>query len=243
MTSRPVITLTTDFGAGSPYVAAMKAALLAGCPEATLVDISHAVGAHDLEAAGFVLWAGTRHFADGAVHLAVVDPGVGTERRPLAVQLGRSYWVAPDNGLLSCLLRESRQQPAAVQLQRPEGASATFEGRDLFAPAAAALAAGARLASLGQPVEDLKRLPEPTPRVLWVDAFGNLVTSLKPPVSGVKLGPVSVRRAARTYGEVGQGELFYYTGSMGFVEVGVSGGRADELLGAGPGTAIQALGS
>src|SRR5690348_7187838 len=122
----------------------MKAALLAGCPDATLVDISHGLSAHDLEAAGFVLWAATRHFGDGTVHLAVVDPGVGTERRPLAVQLGRSYWVAPDNGLLSWLLRESRMQPAAVQLRRPEGASATFEGRDLFAPAAAALAAGAR---------------------------------------------------------------------------------------------------
>ncbi len=243
MTARPVITLTTDFGAGSPYVAAMKAALLAGCPEAALVDISHGLSAQDLEAAGFVLWAGTRHFGDGAVHLAVVDPGVGTDRRPLAVQLGRSYWVAPDNGLLSCLLRESRLEPAAVELRRPEGGSATFEGRDLFAPAAAALAAGARLASLGQPVDDLRRLPEAAPRVLWVDGFGNLVTSLKPPVGGVKLGPVSVRRAARTYGEVGPGELFYYTGSMGFVEVGVNGGRADLLLAAGPGTAVQALSS
>jgi S-adenosylmethionine hydrolase len=241
VTARPVITLTTDFGAGSPYVAATKAALLAGCPDATLVDISHGVSAHDLEAASFVLWAGTRHFGEGTVHLAVVDPGVGTGRRPLAVQLGHSYWVAPDNGLLSWLLRESRLQPTAVQLRRPEGASATFEGRDLFAPAAAALAAGARLATLGQSVDDVRRLPEPAARVLWVDSFGNLITSLKPPVGGVKLGPVSVRRAARTYGEVGPGELFYYTGSMGFVEVGVNGGRADLLLAAGPGTAVQAL--
>ena len=238
-----MITLTTDFGAGSPYVAAMKAALLAGCPDATLVDIAHGLGAHDLEAAGFVLWAGTRHFRDGAVHLAVVDPGVGTERRPLAVQVGRSYWVAPDNGLLSLVLRESSAEPAAVELRRPEGAAPTFEGRDVFAPAAAALAAGARLASLGESVDGLLRLPEPSPRVLWVDAFGNLVTSLKPPLSGVKLGPVSVRRAARTYGEVRPGELFFYTGSMGFVEVGVNGGRADLLLNAGPGTAVQPLDS
>jgi S-adenosylmethionine hydrolase len=122
MSRRPVITLTTDFGAGSPYVAAMKAALLAGCPEAALVDVSHAVSAFDMESAGFVLWAGTRHFSAGAVHLAVVDPGVGTARRPLAVQLGHAYWVAPDNGLLSLLLRESDLAPAAVELRRPEGA-------------------------------------------------------------------------------------------------------------------------
>ncbi|HEY8642891.1 MAG TPA: SAM-dependent chlorinase/fluorinase [Candidatus Dormibacteraeota bacterium] len=241
MSRRPVITLTTDFGAGSPYVAAMKAALLAGCPEAALVDVSHAVSAFDMESAGFVLWAGTRHFSAGAVHLAVVDPGVGTARRPLAVQLGHAYWVAPDNGLLSLLLRESDLAPAAVELRRPEGAAPTFEGRDVFAPAAAALAAGARLGTLGEPVEDLVRLPAPAPRVLWVDGFGNLVTSLKPPIAGLKLGPVSVRRGARTYGEVPAGEIFFYTGSMGFIEIAVSGGRADALLAAGPGTAVQPL--
>jgi S-adenosyl-L-methionine hydrolase (adenosine-forming) len=239
--ARPVITLTTDFGAGSPYVAAMKAALLAGCPEAALVDISHAVSAFDMESAGFVLWAGTRHFGAGAVHLAVVDPGVGTARRPVVVKLGRAYWVAPDNGLLSLLLRESDLSPAAVELRRPEAAAPTFEGRDVFAPAAAALAAGARMSTLGEPIKDLVRLPAPAPRVLWVDAFGNLVTSLKPPVAGLKLGPVTVRRSARTYGEVPAGEIFFYTGSMGFIELAVSGGRADALLAAGPGTAVQAF--
>jgi len=239
--ARPVITLTTDLGPGSPYVAAIKAALLAGCPGATLVDISHAVSAFDLESAGFVLWAGTRHFSPGSVHLAVVDPGVGTERRPVAVQLGHSFWVAPDNGLLSMLLRESPQEPEAVELRRPEAASPTFEGRDLFAPAAAALAAGQRLRALGQPLAGLVRLDQPSPRVLWVDGFGNLVTSLKPPVGGVKVGPVSVRRAGRTYGAVAPGELFFYTGSMGFVEIGVRNGRADLLLGAGPGTLVQPL--
>lgn len=240
--ARPVITLTTDFGSGSPYVAAIKAALLAGCPEATLVDISHGVSALDLESAGFVLWAGTRHFGAGAVHLAVVDPGVGTERRPVAVKVGHSFWVAPDNGLLSVLLRESPdQEPEAVELRRPEGAAPTFEGRDLFAPAAAALAAGQRLRALGAPATGLVSLGQRAPRVLWVDGFGNLVTSLKPPVGGVKVGPVSVRRAARTYGEVAPGELFVYTGSMGFVEIGVRDGRADLLLGAGPGTPVRPL--
>ena len=111
----------------------------------------------------------------------------------------------------------------------------------MFAPAAAALAAGARLSTLGEPVQDLVRRPDPAPRVLWVDAFGNLVTSLKPPVAGLKLGPVAVRRGARTYGEVPDGEIFFYTGSMGFVEIAVSGGRADALLAAGPGTAVLAL--
>jgi len=150
--------------------------------------------------------------------------------------------VAPDNGLLSLLLREeSDLSPAAVALHRPEGASPTFEGRDVFAPAAAALAAGARMSTLGERVDDLVRLPAPAPRVLWVDAFGNLVTSLKPPIAGVKLGPVTIRRGARTYGEVPRGEIFFYTGSMGFIELAISGGRADALLAAGPGTSVQAL--
>ncbi|MEP7104818.1 MAG: SAM-dependent chlorinase/fluorinase [Chloroflexota bacterium] len=240
--ARPVVTLTTDFGPGSPYVAAIKAVVLAGCPEATLVDISHTASAPHLDSAAFVLWAGTRDFGAGSVHLAVVDPGVGTGRRPVAVQLGESFWVAPDNGLLSVVLRESAGlEPVAVELRRPEGAAPTFEGRDVFAPAAAALAAGQALRGLGEPAERLIRLDEREPRVVWVDGFGNLVTSLKPPVAGVKVGPVSVRRSARTYGEVPPGEIFFYTGSVGFVEIGVREGRADVLLAAQPGTPVQPL--
>ncbi|HEX6547585.1 MAG TPA: SAM-dependent chlorinase/fluorinase [Candidatus Dormibacteraeota bacterium] len=238
---RPIVTLTTDFGAGSPYVAAIKAAVLRQCPDAVLVDIAHTVPAFNLRAAAFMLWAGTRHFGP-AVHLAVVDPGVGTERRALAVQLGESYFVAPDNGLLTMVLAESRPLvPTSVVLKRPEDASATFEGRDVFAPAAGALAAGHRLREMGEEAHGLARLRDSGPAVLWVDNFGNLVTSLRPPVMGVKVGPVTVARGVRTYGEARRGDLFFYTGSMGLVEIGVREGRADVLLQAGPGTAVAAV--
>lgn len=236
-----VVTVTSDFGIGSPYVSAMKAAVLAACPEAVLVDVSHSVPAFDLRAAAFVLWAGTRNFPPGAVHLAVVDPGVGTERRAVAFELGGARYVGPDNGLFTRVLEESEAAAPAVSLRRPEGAAPTFEGRDVLAPAAGALAAGRPLAGLGDPVEGLVRLPDRGHSVLWVDHFGNLVTSLRPPVGGVGIGPAAITRSARTFGEAPTGALFHYVGSMGLVEVAVREGRADELLGAGPGTAVRAL--
>ncbi len=238
----PVITLTTDFGAGSPYVAAMKARLLEGCPTATLVDIAHSVPAFDLGAAGFLLWAGTRHFAPGAVHLCVVDPGVGGARRAVAFSLAGSFYVGPDNGVFGMLLRESLPHvPAAVELRRSVDASPTFEGRDVFAPAAAALASGTPLKKVGSAAAELMLPPAPRPSVLWVDAFGNLVTSLKPPVGGVRVGPTEIRLSARTYSDAPRGRLFWYVGSMGLVEVGLREDTAAGLLDAGPGTPVQPL--
>jgi hypothetical protein len=243
MPRRPIVTFTTDFGSGSPYVAAMKGVVLTACPDAILVDVSHGVPAFDIRSAAFVLWAGTRDFPAGAVHLAVVDPGVGTARRAVAVRLGKSFYVAPDNGLLSFVLEAAKPDaPEVVELRRPEEASATFEGRDVFAPAAGAIAAGRALAALGQPVGgDLRRVATDDPVVLWVDAFGNLVTSLRPPVGGVRIGSATITRSARTYGEAGRDALFFYAGSMGLIEVAVSEGRADRLLAAGPGTPVVAL--
>ena len=243
MRARPIVTLTTDFGVGSPYVSAMKGVILRACPDAVLVDVAHAVPAFDIRAAAFVLWAGTRDFPPGAVHLAVVDPGVGTARRGVALRLGKSFYVGPDNGLFSFVAGENaRQQTEVVELRRPEGASATFEGRDVFAPAAAALAAGGPLSALGEHVEGgVTTAPLDEPVVLWVDGFGNLVTSLRPPVAGVRVGSATITRSARTYGEAERGALFFYVGSMGLIEVGVREGRADALLAAGPGTPVAAL--
>ncbi|HEY7200043.1 MAG TPA: SAM-dependent chlorinase/fluorinase [Candidatus Dormibacteraeota bacterium] len=240
----PLITLTTDFGEGSPYVAAMKARLLEACPAATLVDVSHAVPPFDLLSGAFVLWAGTRHFDAGAVHLAVVDPGVGSERRAVAFALGGSWYVGPDNGLFGLVLAEAGGAPErAVRLDRPAAASPTFEGRDVFAPAAGALAAGRAPESLGAPLTGaaLTPLPATSPVVLWVDGFGNLVTSLRPPVSGVRVGGREVRAAARTFAEAPRDEPFAYVGSMGFVEVAIREARADERLGARSGTPVQPL--
>ena len=238
----PVITLTTDFGPGSPYVAAMKARLLEGCPSATLVDISHSVPAFRPAAAAFVLWAGTRHFGPGAVHLCVVDPGVGGTRRALAFRLGGGYFVGPDNGVFGMLLREAEpERPEAVELARPAGAAPTFEGRDVFAPAAAALAAGTPLRKLGKAVDGLVAPASSRPSVLWVDAFGNLVTSLRPPLGGLRIGGTEVRATATTYSAAPPDQLFWYVGSMGLVEVAVREDSAAALLGAGPGTLVEPL--
>lgn len=239
----PVVTLTTDFGTGSPYVAAMKAVLLARCPRVTLIDVSHDVPPFDVLQGAFVLWAGSRHFEPGAVHLAVVDPGVGTSRRPIAVSLGGSWYVAPDNGLLGLVLDQAGGAlDAGVELDRPWGASPTFEGRDVFAPAAAALAEGAAPGSLGRALSPPPLgLPVEGPVVLWVDRFGNLVTSLRPPLAGLRIGGRSITSFARTFGDAPRGEPFFYVGSMGYIEVGVERGRADTFLGTAPGTPVEAL--
>jgi S-adenosyl-L-methionine hydrolase (adenosine-forming) len=238
------VTLTTDFGAGSPYVAAMKAVLLGSCPDAVLVDVSHTVPPFDIVSGAFTVWAGTRHFAPGAVHVAVVDPGVGTERRPLALAVGGSWYVGPDNGLFGLVLEEADGAPdAAVELHRPATASATFEGRDVFAPAAAALAMGRPAPELGRPLEGAALgLPVRGPAVLWVDGFGNLVTNLRPPATGVRVNGHEVRRTARTFGDVPPGTPFTYAGSMGYVVIGVREDRADALLGARSGTPLEPLG-
>jgi S-adenosylmethionine hydrolase len=238
----PLITLTTDFGIGSPYVAAMKGRLLAGCPGAVLVDVSHSIAPFDVFAGAFVLWAGTREFPAGSVHLAVVDPGVGGRRRRLALQLDGSWYVGPDNGLFGLVLDDSGAVDAALELHAPVDASPTFEGRDVFAPAAAALAAGLPPSSIGLPLAgEPARLPGRPPSVLWVDNFGNLVTSLTPPLDGVRIRGHEIRASARTYSEAPPRTPFFYVGSMGLIEVGVREGRADELLGAGPGTLVEPL--
>src|ERR1700674_4193059 len=182
----PLVTFTTDFGSGSPLVAAMKAMVLAGCPNAVLVDVSHEVPRFDVSAGAFMLFAGTRHFAGGAVHLVVVDPGVGTSRRRLAIRAGGRYYVGPDNGLFGIVIEEVGVQEAVELAPRPHGAP-TFEGRDVFAPAAAALAAGIPLSSLGPPTDPPKMLDDASPRVLWTDGFGNLVTNLKPPAPRMRI--------------------------------------------------------
>jgi S-adenosylmethionine hydrolase len=244
-----VITLTSDFGAGSPYVAAMKARLLEGCPGAVLVDVSHTVPPFDIVSGAFVLWAGTRHFAPGAVHLVVVDPGVGSSRRAVAFALGGSWYVGPDNGVFGLLLAEAAapgSSPArpttAIELTRPDWASPTFEGRDVFAPAAAALAAGRSPSTLGRPLEGaLQALPVSGPAVLWIDDFGNLVTSVKPPPRGLRIAGTEIRTVARTFSKAPPGELFVYEGSMGFLEVAIREGRAVDRLQASVGAPVEPL--
>jgi S-adenosylmethionine hydrolase len=190
---QPLVTLTTDFGTEDGYVGAMKGVILSICPQACLVDITHAIPPQDIYRAAFTLFNAARFFPPQTVHLVVVDPGVGTPRRPLALRSGGMICVGPDNGVFTLLLRE-RPVDMAVVLENPAfhlqvgTISHTFHGRDLFAPAAAHLAAGVPLGELGPQVTDWVTLPFPTPtlrlphklagEVLYLDHFGNAVTNL-----------------------------------------------------------------
>jgi S-adenosylmethionine hydrolase len=228
--------------------------LLSLCPGARIVDLSHEIPPGDVPAAAWVLAQAAPLFPAGSVHLAVVDPGVGTERRPLACEIDGRRYVAPDNGLLSRVLargREARAFVAAEPALWREPVSDVFHGRDLFAPVAAHLAGGGALADVGPevPLEGLARDAWPEPRsegdvrvgaIVHVDRFGNLVTNLEatPPAAGEV--EVAGRRVpvGRTYADVPKGRLVALVGSSGFLEVAENGGSAAASLGASRGHVV-----
>lgn len=244
-----IITLLTDFGTSDGYVAEIKGRLLRLAPDAGVVDVAHDISPGDVEAAAYVLGRTWRAFPEGTVHLAVVDPGVGTQRRALAAEGGGHRFVAPDNGLLTFVT--DRAPLTAVALPVPEGAAPTFHGRDVFAPAAAALARGAAPATLGAPAGAIARLPWSAARrtatgavgtVVHVDRFGTLVTNI-PGEMIAAAGRVLVGNRAvpirRTFGDVAPGEAVAFTGSGGTLEIAVRDGRAAAVLGVGRGTNIR----
>lgn len=233
------ITLLTDFGTADGYVGEMKGVLLAAAPSVTIVDITHDITAHDVELGRLAVARYWRRFPEGTVHVAVVDPGVGSERAALAVASDGRFLVGPDNGVLSpaLLLPGAR----AVRLRVPKNASPTFHGRDVFAPAAALLATGSSLDSLGDPMNDpvIHRTPEPhrTPagdvvgQVIAIDRFGNAITNL---LAGIRPGSLVVggRTLAqrRTYSEIEPGDAGAVVGSAGLIEIVVREGRASDVL-------------
>jgi S-adenosyl-L-methionine hydrolase (adenosine-forming) len=241
----PVVTLLTDFGTSDSYVAEMKGVLLSLCPEAVLIDVTHAVPPGDVRAGAYLLGRSWHRFPLGAIHLAVVDPGVGTARAALAMRTQGHAFVGPDNGLFTPVLKDAEVE--IVVLPTPDSAAPTFHGRDLFAPAAAALARAAPLTSLGPPLTRIpERLTYTEPRyegksvvgeIVYVDRFGTLVTNLTtelvPPyavleVEGLEIGPLR-----RTFGDVPTGGLLAYVGSAGAVEIAVRDGSAARRLGLG----------
>jgi S-adenosyl-L-methionine hydrolase (adenosine-forming) len=247
------ITLLTDFGTRDGYVGAMKGVMTSLFPEVGIHDVGHGLGQGDIRGAGQALARYWEQYPPGTVHVAVIDPGVGTERRAMAVEVGRRFLVAPDNGLVGPIL-ESETEWRAVSLESseffPVAASATFHGRDIFAPAAALLARGLPLSRLGPPILEpillttsrLKRGPEGVwGEVVGVDHFGNLITNLPATdlrgTSEVLLGdrPVPV---ARTYGEVAPLHPVALENSYGWVEVAVRDGSAAELLASGVGATV-----
>ncbi len=245
-----VITLLSDFGAADSYVAEMKGTLLTLAPDGVLVDVTHEVPQGDVAAASYVLGRTWKTFPPGTVHLAVVDPGVGTRRRALAAEAGGHAFVAPDNGLLSEVFAAAPAR--VVSLPIPAAASRTFHGRDVFAPAAARLARGDSLDSLGTPVSDLVHLPvrrvttegrEAVGHVIHVDHFGTLVTDLPgdavAPDTTVRLGRHEIPLRA-TFGDVAAGSPVAFVGSGGTIEIAVRDGSADQVLGITRGMEVRA---
>ncbi len=231
-----IVTLLTDFGTDSSYVAAMKGAILTVNPRALLVDATHAVGPQRILEAAYLLDTYWRHFPPGTVHLAVVDPGVGSERRPVALYAEGHFFVGPDNGLFSY---QARRVESAVLLHPGRHSrgfiSATCHGRDLFAPVAGHLSRGEALAALGATYPAVTALPEAWPRrqgnrlfgrVLHVDRFGNVVTNFDAADAeravGVRFGVDRlVQRHVRTYADAMESELVWLVGSAGRIEVAV----------------------
>lgn len=249
--ARPIITLTTDFGLGR-YVAQMKGAILAVCPEAQIVDVAHDVPPQDLIAAAFLLRDVAHAFPVGTVHVVVVDPGVGTARRALAVEAGArapgQRFVGPDNGVLAGFAEGGSAHLIAERSLMRASVSHTFHGRDVFAPVAAHLAAGTPIASVGPLVGDPVRLPLPEARVtedqvqgevLFADTFGNLVTNIE--VSqlpkgelaslAVEIGWARIEGVHRTYADAERQAMVAVIGSSGRLEVAVREGSALQRLG------------
>ncbi len=265
----PIITLTTDFGLADPYAAQMKGVILGLNPRATIVDVSHEVRPQRLLQAVFLTQAAWPAFPSGTIHIAVVDPGVGTERSAIAMATGHGVYLGPDNGVLSAALPETARPRGAEGLSRlpvPAGCrsfaitnerllrepvSATFHGRDVFAPAAAHLSLGVPPEDLGEPVDAIVAFPplraEPAPdgslraQVVHIDRFGNVITSVRAadmPVGAfvVHVAEHSVPGPVQTYAEARK--LAALVGSSGYLEVALPNGSAADLLGIDIGDAV-----
>jgi S-adenosyl-L-methionine hydrolase (adenosine-forming) len=244
-----IVTLLTDFGTADSYIAEMKGVLSTYAPSATLVDITHDVSPGDVRAAQYILNRTWMFFPEGTIYVAVVDAGVGTDRRVLgATRFGR-YFLAPDNGVLSFLSLNATFISIPVL---PEAAP-TFHGRDVFAPAAGVLATGGSFESLGSAITDPVYVPLPIPKtdgdavvgeVLHVDRFGTLVSNisanaLRPGVP-IVVGGVNAGPLRRTFADVAPGALVAFTGSGGAVEIAVRDGSATRMLGLGVGAEVRA---
>jgi S-adenosylmethionine hydrolase len=257
---RTRVTLTTDFGTRDPYVAQLKGVLYAQGPSALeVVDLTHEIEAQNVrEAALFVRMAWPR-FPPATIHMVVVDPGVGSARRALALEHAGQYWLAPDNGVLAWLLAEQPAELRAIAIE-PERlgvaqVSATFHGRDVFAPAAAQLARGASLAALGSPVAELVQLPWPATRrvagavhgeIIHIDRFGNLITNVSARELAALGGGLRVHLAQgegwpilRCYADAARGALLALIGSADLLEIALRDGNAAKQLQAQVGDAVS----
>jgi S-adenosylmethionine hydrolase len=248
----PVLTLTTDFGLSDHYVAAMKGVILDLCPQAQVVDISHEVKPYATAEAAYLIAQAYPCFPKGSIHVVVVDPGVGSRRRPIIAEIGGHFFVGPDNGVFGMLYDEServRTITADRYFRRP--VSQTFHGRDIFAPIAAQIACGIVPRQLGEVITDFVRpefaVPAQGPDGAWhgcvlhIDRFGNIITSfrgrhlvMETPDFALTVGGVTVNKFAQTYTNVKRGELFALGGSSGYLEISMNQESAAARIACGP---------
>jgi hypothetical protein len=247
----PVVTLLTDFGTRDGYVAAMKGVILAQAPGTTIIDGTHEIPPQDVLAGAWALRQYAFFYPEGSIHLAIVDPGVGTTRRALLVEVDGRIFLAPDNGILGWVVRSSssvRRRALLRDVRLPGGSSATFHGRDIFSFAAGLLASGQRtIEDLSTEVDDIvwPAWVEPardgvsiTGGIVHVDEFGNLVTNIEKATldqagwtnARVRIGKTTLERLHRTYADVEPGQLVALWGSTGHLEIALRNGSAAKAL-------------
>jgi S-adenosyl-L-methionine hydrolase (adenosine-forming) len=262
---RPIITLTTDFGSSDHFVGAMKGVILDIVPDVQIVDICHSVQAFDVLDGALTISQVYSYFPTRTIHVVIVDPGVGTARRPILASTDKHHFVAPDNGVLSLVYaREPRLHVRHITSEHYflQPVSNTFHGRDIFAPVAAYLAKEVDSVKFGDEVEDYVRFSAPKPKavdqnrvrgvVLKVDRFGNLITNITPQdvpmlfagegkAFKIVVGSSEITKIHQAYAEGAPGEVMGVLGSMGFLEIAANRGVAAQLTGAGKGSDVTII--
>lgn len=255
----PILTLTTDFGLSDHYVGVMKGVILGICPRARIVDITHGIGAYEILEGAFAIAQAYRCFPKGTAHVVVVDPGVGTARRPIVVEAAGQVFVAPDNGVLSMIYGREKSKVRLISNERyfRKPVSTTFHGRDIFSPVAAHVAAGVAPSKMGKLIDDYLRpafqKPVQTGKRRWngqalkVDRFGNIVTNfaaedfpgLERRGFAFGVGTEQVSALARNYAQASPGELFAIVGSSGYYEISVTQASAAKATGCAAGSPVE----
>jgi S-adenosylmethionine hydrolase len=260
-----LVTFTTDFGLSDHYVGAMKGVILNINPEARLVDISNSVQSYDVLDGALTIAQAYRHFPSNTVHLVIVDPGVGTTRRPLLVTAEKHIFIAPDNGVLSFVYEQEERlsvRHITAEHYYLQPVSSTFHGRDIFAAVAGWLSKGVEVAKFGEEITDFVRFAAPKPKsagegavkglVMKVDKFGNLITNIRPedapalfqpepPEFKIQVGKTQVLKMKAAYAQGAPGEVFGILGSMGFLEIATNRGAANRTVGADKGSDVTVL--
>jgi S-adenosyl-L-methionine hydrolase (adenosine-forming) len=246
-----IITLTTDFGTDDTYVAAMKGVILSINPKATIIDITHSILPQNIREAAFIFSTAYRYFPRGTIHVLVVDPGVGSNRKELLVQTETYYFLAPDNGVLSYVFQNEKTKHV-IQLENQkyfrQPISHTFHGRDIFAPIAAHLSLGVSISKLGSKVEKLIKFPIPEPgivdnhiyaHILHIDHFGNIITDISKEFwnktigkkrFAISIGKKKITQIKKTFADGKFGDIIAYYGSAGFLEIAIVSGNAVSKL-------------